>query len=201
MLICTTFDVYQCVYRQAVQVSSLSTCGTTETIVEPSLMRFQPLKRARWCHTGSAAARASAFQGRCFDPVQRNAYSASHNTPADDGVRDQMTRGRRASAILAEGASSWNSSRRVKASSVVRARIDAANGPAWAAPRITSPDHQSRADPALVRRLEQGARESDGQEHANRGNLPHRGTWSGTAQKGLADGEGELPWSPCRSYV
>jgi hypothetical protein len=70
--------------------------------------------------TGDADLRAFAFQGRCFDPVQRNEYSASHGTPADDGVRDQVARDRRASAILAEGALSWSSSRWVKAQSTAR---------------------------------------------------------------------------------
>lgn len=55
-----------CVSIQPVFKSGLSTCCHTETIAEPLLMRFQPLRRAKCGSTGNAAVGAFAFQRRCF---------------------------------------------------------------------------------------------------------------------------------------
>lgn len=57
------------------------------------------------------AARAFAFQGRCLWVVNSARWSEPENAPADDGALGEIARDRRASAIPAEGAHSWQSSR------------------------------------------------------------------------------------------
>jgi hypothetical protein len=196
-LICALFDIDQAAsFTMAIQH-----CSRLDKIALSSVTAHGKLKiPLRGAFTGQPdvpshgkhLVRDSAFQGRCF-----GRGVAKVKRPRDwRGIG--YTR-------LAPALQVSNPAAPTKASSgqqlgSLRAVVDEAHEPVWAAPRYTSSDHQSRADPALVRRLEQGARESDGQEHANRGNLPRMALGLVQHRRGWQMEKVNLPWSPCRSY-
>jgi hypothetical protein len=93
LLTCSTVDLDQYDVRRTVFISTLSTCGGAETITEPSLMRFHPLRRVKCRRTGNAAARAFAFQGRCFVvAAKRQIRHGGRKVLAILGIRSQSAR-------------------------------------------------------------------------------------------------------------
>jgi hypothetical protein len=183
MLICGFVDLDQVPTLALFTVSSHTRASQRARPLRQSMSLYScsssPLDGQRWSRIGIAAVEASAFQGRCFVVVRRGwtrwiLRREDVCVPGPFRGRDQSAEDRWQGYAERPSRAGIKPSRHHKAPFCRQgAALTQRSGPVSAPPSKDRPRPPIViADPALVRRLEQGARESDGQEHANRGNCP-----------------------------
>jgi hypothetical protein len=140
---------------------------------EPSLMRFKPLRRARWSHHRKRSSEGFCVSGRCFVVVNAQAVARRGRTLGTHaGDQHQPP----PQSIVH-----------------VRAQIDAAHGPAWAAPEKHQLRRPIESRPSVGKATgARGARRGDRYRVQSEETAP---PWHlvCTAQKRHADGAGRLP--------